>query len=106
MIDLDSIQLYQGPTKANLASKRSSMALIGGSFIVYEVRNTPIVLDVVADRVNNSTTTSWLQVPQTDLIPLATTVEVVEKKTKAIYPLRNYYSVLEEHKSRNEQAYN
>ena len=42
LIDLDSIQLYQGSTKADLAGKISSMASIG-IFVVCEVRNAPMV---------------------------------------------------------------
>ncbi|KAL2046200.1 hypothetical protein N7G274_001647 [Stereocaulon virgatum] len=62
-------------------------------------------LDAVADAVDDSTTISWLQVSRTDLIPLAATAEAAEKKTKAIHLLRNCCSVSEEHKSRDEQAY-
>ena len=105
LIDLDSIQLYQGPTKADLVGKRSSMASIGDFFVVYEVRNAPMVFGRSGGWGQRLNDYKLLQVPRTDLILLAATVEAVEKKTKAIHPLRNCCSVSEEHKSRDEQAY-
>ncbi len=43
LIDLDSIQFYQPSTKADLAGKRPSMALVSDVPVIYEEGYTPTV---------------------------------------------------------------
>jgi len=63
LIDLDSVQLYQSPDKADLAGQRPSMASIDDVLVVCGERNVPTIseLDQPFSEILNCVTNNLLR---------------------------------------------
>ena len=93
LINSDSIQSYQPPTKADLAGKRPSVASVGNVPVICGEGYTPTV-----PRSNGGLGGS---LNDYDLIEV---LDSTGSKTKTCYSLKNQCSMSEEHKSRKNRA--